>query len=325
MRRRDFFSLLGGAAAWPIAVRAQQPGVPVVGWLSSGTPTYSADSLAAFNRGLRDSGYFEGRNVTIEYRWAEFRYDRLPAIAADLVQRQVAVIATNGGSPSPLAARSATTTIPIVFVMGTDPVKAGLVASLNRPGGNLTGVSNLNIEVGPKRLQLLHKLAPGRDIALLVNPADPNTENQLRELRGAARALGLEPQILYARAEADLEAVFAALAYGRPRALVIGTDPFLNGHGAQLAGLAARHAIPTMALFREFAAAGGLVSYGPNLADAYRYSGTYVGRIMKGEKPADLPVIQSTKFELVVNLKAARALGLTISREMLLVADEVIE
>jgi putative ABC transport system substrate-binding protein len=326
MKRREFITLLGGAAAaWPIAARGQQGPPPIIGWLSSSTPNDGAGSLAAFRRGLSEAGYVEGRNVAIEYRWAEYHYDRLPALAGDLARRQVAVIATNGGSPSPLAARSATRTIPIVFAMGTDPVKAGLVASLNRPGGNITGVSNLNVEVGPKRLQLLHELAPGKGIALLVNPADPNTENQLQELQGAARALGLELQVLHASTEADLETVFAALAERPARALMIGADPFLNGHGAQLAALAVRQAIPAGALFREFAAAGGLVSYGPNLADAYRYSGTYVGRILKGEKPADLPVIQSVKFELVINLKTAKALGLTISNQMQLLADEVIE
>jgi putative ABC transport system substrate-binding protein len=327
MRRRELITLLGGAAAaWPLGARGQQGSPPIIGWLSSVPPSDGAGSpLAAFRRGLSETGYVEGRNVMIEYRWAEFHYDRLPALAADLARRQVAVIATNGGSPPPLAARSATSTIPIVFAIGTDPVKAGLVASLNRPGGNITGVSNLNVDVGRKRLQLLHELAPGKGIALLVNPADPNTENQLRELQGAARALGLELQVQHASAEDDLEPVFAALAERPARALMIGADPFLNGYSAQLAGLAARHAIPAVALFRQFAAAGGLVSYGPNLEDAYRYSGSYVGRILKGEKPADLPVIQSVKFALVVNLKAARALDVTVPLSLLAAADEVIE
>jgi putative tryptophan/tyrosine transport system substrate-binding protein len=325
MRRRDFITLLGGtAAAWPLAARAQQPAMPVIGLLSSGGPNGPVEYNAAFRRGLGEAGYVEGRNITIEYRWAEFHYDRLPALATDLVRRQVAVIATNGGSGPPLAARSATATIPIVFVMGADPIKLGLGESLNRPGGNITGISVLNVELGPKRLQLLHELVPVKNIALLVNPNDPNAAIQLRDLQGASRALGLEIQVLYASAEPDFEKIFATLAERQISALIIGADPFLTGHLTQLAALAARYAIPAIALYREFAAAGGLASYGPSV-DARRYAGSYVGRILKGEKPADLPIIQSATFELVVNLKSARALGVNVPLSLLASADEVIE
>jgi putative ABC transport system substrate-binding protein len=326
--RRKFITLLGGAAvAWPLAARAQQTALPVIGWLSSGAANEASviGSLAAFHRGLGEAGYVENRNVTIEYRWAEGHYDRLPALVADLVRRQVAVIATNGGVPSPLAARAATGTIPIVFAMGADPIKSGLIASLNRPAGNITGVSILNAEVGPKRLQLLHELAPTRKIALLVNPTDPSTEAQLEELIAAARSLGLEPEILRASTEPDLEAVFTTLTQGQPNALLINADPFLSGHLPQLGALTARHAIPALGLYREFAAGGGLASYGPSLPDAYRYAGLYVGRILKGERPAALPVIQSVKFEFVINLKAARLLGLDPPLSLLASADEVIE
>jgi putative ABC transport system substrate-binding protein len=329
MKRREFITLLGGSAvAWPLAARAQQPAMPVIGWLSSGSVNESpgTGSLAAFRQGLSEAGYIEGRNVAIEYRWADDHYDRLPALAADLVRRKVAVIATTGGNPSPLAAKAATTTIPIVFASGTDPVKSGLVASLNRPGGNITGVSILNLELGPKRLELLHELVPAASVvALLVNPTNPSAETQSRELQAAARTLGLQLHILHASTEPDLETIFASLAQLRAGALMIGADPFLSGHGQQLAALTVRHAVPAISLYRDFAAAGGLLSYGPSLADGYRHSGAYVGRILKGEKPADLPVVQSAKFELIVNLKAAKALGISFPLSLLASADEVIE
>jgi putative ABC transport system substrate-binding protein len=328
MRRREFITLLGGTAVtWPLAARAQQP-MPVIGWLSSNSMNESpgTGSLAAFRQGLSEAGYIEGRNVAIEYRWADDHYDRLPTLAADLVRRKVAVIATTGGNPSPLAAKAATTTIPIVFASGTDPVKSGLVASLNRPGGNITGVSILNQELGPKRLELLHELVPAASVvALLVNPTSPSAETQSQELQAAARTLGLQLRILYASTEHDLETVFASSAQRQPAALVIGADPFLSGHGQQLATLTVRNAIPAISLFREFAAAGGLLSYGPSLAEAYHHSGAYVGRILNGEKPAELPVIQSAKFELTVNLKAAKALGIAVPLSLLASADEVIE
>jgi putative ABC transport system substrate-binding protein len=327
MNRRNILSLLGGAAVWPVSARAQQKAMPVIGWLSSAAPDESpaTGSLAAFLRGLSEAGYVEGRNIAIEYRWAENHYDRLPALAADLVRRRVAVIATNGGSPSPLAAKAATTTIPIVFAMGGDPIKYGLVASLNRPDGNITGVSILNTELGAKRLQLLHELVPTKSIAVLVNPTDPGTEPQLQDLQGAARALGLQVQVLHASAEPDLETIFATLAQRQAGALMIAADPFLSGHGSQLAALAARHAIPAIALYRDFTAAGGLASYGPSLTDAYHNSGTYVARILKGDRPIDLPVIQSVKFELIVNAKTAKALGIALPLSLLASADEVIE
>jgi putative ABC transport system substrate-binding protein len=329
MRRREFITLLSGAAAtWPLAVRAQQPAMPVIGWLSSGSSNEITvtGSLAAFRQGLSEAGYVEGRNLVIEYRWADDQYDRLPAFAADLVRRQVAVIATNGGNPSALSAKAATTTIPIVFASGTDPVKSGLVASLNRPGGNITGVSILNLELGPKRLELLRELVPTASIvALLINPTNPSSEIQSRDLQAAARTLGLQVQVLHASTEHDLEAIFASLPQLHASALMIGADPFLSGHGRQLAALTVTHAVPAISLYRDFAAAGGLLSYGPSLADGYHHSGTYVGRILKGEKPADLPVIQSVKFELVANLKAAKALGISFPLSLLASADEVIE
>jgi putative tryptophan/tyrosine transport system substrate-binding protein len=326
MRRRDFVSLIGGAAAWPLAARAQQPAMPMVGFLNSESPDLFAYLVRAFREGLNQSGYVEGSNVAIEYRWADGQYDRLPALVADLIQRQVTVIAAN--SPAPvMAAKAATTTIPIVFATGYDPVAAGLVASLARPGGNLTGVTSLTAEVGPKRVELLHELVPtATSIALLVNPAaGPIRETISTDLQAAARKLGLQFHVLHASAVRDFDPVFATLAQLRPGGLVIGSDPFFNSQSEQLAALAIRHAVPAIYQYREFAAAGGLMSYGGSLTDMYRQVGVHTGRILKGEKPADLPVQQTTKVELIINLKTAKALGLEVPRTLIARADEVIE
>ena len=329
MRRREFISLLGGsAAAWPLAARAQQPKMPVIGFLGSGSPDAFADRVRAFHVGLSETGYVESRNVLIEYRWADFQNDRLPTLAADLVRRQVTVIATFAGTPAALAARAATTAIPIVFGgLGTDPVEVGLVASLNQPGGNVTGVASLGIELGPKRLELLHELIPTATvIALLVNPTNSNdTETQTNDLQMAAHKLGLQLRVLRASSEHNFDAVFATALEQRVRGLVIEPDPFLNGRREQLGELTAHHGLPTIFQFREFVASGGLMSYGGNLADGWRLVGVYAGRILKGEKPADLPVQQATKVELFINLKTAKALGLTVPLSLLGRADEVIE
>ncbi len=328
MRRREFVSLLGGAAvAWPLAARAQQPSLPVIGFLSSASPDLYAVRLRAFGQGLKEEGYIEGQNVAIEYRWAEGRNDRLPMLAAELVGRQVNVIAAGGGTPSALAAKAVTATIPIVFAVAVDPVEAGLVASLNRPGGNLTGVTNLNVEVGPKRLELLRELMPtATSVAVLVNPTSPVlTEQFLRDLQAAAPALGLRLHILQASTERDLDTVFAALGQLRPDALVICPDVFFNAYIEQLATLALRHAMPTIYQYHPFVRAGGLMSYGSSETEYYRLVGIYVGKILKGEKPGGLPVQQSTKVELIINLKTAKALGLTVPPSLLALADEVIE
>ena len=325
MRRRAFISLLGGAAAaWPLAARAQQAEIPVVGFLNGGSPDGYAPMVAAFHQGLMDTGYVEAQSVRIEHRWADGQYDRLPAMAADLVHRQVAVIVTN--SPGMLAAKAATTTIPIVFTTSGDPVELGFVASLARPGRNITGVTQLNVEVAPKRLELMHELVPTATImAVLLNPTYPSAETQSKGMQAAARTLGLQLHILRASNERAIDDAFATLAQLRAGAFVISSDPFFNSRAEQFAALALRHAVPTIFQYREFAAAGGLMSYGGSIIDSYRQAGVYTGRILKGEKPADLPVQQSTKVELIINLKTAKALGLTVPITLLGRADEVIE
>jgi len=327
MTRRELMVLLGTAAALsPLAGRAQQKGVPVVGFLSGVSPGSYAPFVAAFRQGLSETGYVEGQNLAIEYRWAEGSYDRLPALAADLVGRKVDLIATGGGTVSALAAKSATSTIPIVFAGGGDSVVNGLVASLARPGGNVTGVTFLAVELLPKRLELLSELIPqARVIALLVNPNNANTEREMRNMQEAARAKRVRLDILKAGTEGEIDAAFASLVQRQAGALVVSADVFFNGQRDQLVALASRHDIPAIYGFREFAASGGLISYGTSIATVYRQVGIYAGRILKGAKPSDLPVQQPTKFELVINLKTAQALGLTVPQALLARADEVIE
>jgi putative ABC transport system substrate-binding protein len=320
--------MLGGTAvAWPLAAHAQQSAIPVVGYLGSASPDQFASRLRAFRQGLSENSYVEGRNVAIEYRWAEGHYDRIPALIADMVRRQVTVIAAPGSTPAALAAKAATTTIPIVFVTATDPVAAGLITSLKQPGGNLTGVAALALELGPKQLELLLEVVPtARAIALLVNPASPVlAETQSRDLQATARTLGLQLHVLHARAASDFDAVFSTLGQLRAGGLVIGGEALFTGGSEQLAALALRHAMPAIYQFREFAVAGGLMSYGASVTDAHHLAGVYTARILKGEKPSDLPVQQSTKVELVINLKTAKALGLTFPLSLLGRADEVIE
>jgi putative tryptophan/tyrosine transport system substrate-binding protein len=327
MQRREFITLIGGAAAsWPLTARAQQPAMPIIGYLGPGSAESDAFRVAAFRQGLNEAGYVEGRNVTIDYRWAEDRHDRLPMMAADLVRRQVTMIVATS-TPAALAAKAATSTIPIVFEMAADPVKLGLVASLNRPGGNVTGVTQLGEEVLPKRLELLHELLPTvRVMALLVNPADPVlAERQARVSISAAKTLGLELHVLNASTERDFDAVFTKLMQLRAGGLVIGGNALFTGHGDQLAALTVHHAVPGIYQRREFVAAGGLMSYGSNTADTHRLAGIYTGRVLKGEKPADLPVQQTTKIELYINLKTAKAFGLNIPNTLIGRADEVIE
>jgi putative tryptophan/tyrosine transport system substrate-binding protein len=327
LNRREFIALVGGAAAWPLVAHAQQSAMPVIGFLGTISPDRWASRLHAFRQGLSETGYVEGRNVGIEYRWAEGQNDRLPALAADLVRRQVRVIATPESTPGAFAAKAATTTIPIVFSVGVDPVAVGLVASLNRPGGNLTGVTNLNAEILPKRLELMHELVPtATTIALLVNPSNPLVaETESRDAQTAARTLGLQLHVLHASTDRDFDTVFASLAQMRAVALVINTDVFFNSRSEQLAALALRHTVPAIFQYREFVASGGLMSYGTSSTDVFRQVGIYTSRLLRGESPADLPVQQVTKIELIINLKTARTLGLTVPLSLLGRADEVIE
>jgi putative ABC transport system substrate-binding protein len=328
MRRREFISLLGGTAvAWPLAARAQRSGVPVVAFVNSGSPDGAAPGIAAFRKGLNESGYTEGQNVTVEYHLFEGQYDRLPSLMEDLIRRHVNVIVTPGTVPAALAAKAATKTIPIVFSVNEDPVKLGLVASLARPAGNVTGVNALAIEVSAKRLGLLHELAPrAARIAVLVNPAVASTaESTLHDAREAARALGLDIQVLEAGSSREIELVFATLAREKADALYVAANSFFNSRRVQIVTLAIRHAIPTAYGNRQFVEVGGLMSYGPDFGETYRQIGAYTGRILMGAKPADLPVVQSTKFEFVINLATARALDIEVPPGLLAIADEVIE
>jgi putative ABC transport system substrate-binding protein len=327
MRRRDFITLLGGAAAWPLAASAQQAAMPVIGLLHLASPDGMTERLRAFRQGLKETGFVDGENVATEYRWAEGQFDRLPALAAELVRRQVAVIAATGGASSALAAKAATTTIPIVFLAPEDPARLGLVASLARPGGNLTGINIFTVELVAKRLELLRELVPTANrVAVVVNPADATSrETTARDVAAAARAMGMQIQILNASTSREIDAAFATFVRERADALFVGTDAFFTSRRVQLANLAAHHSIPMTSATREIAEAGGLMSYGSNLADAYRQVGAYTGRILKGAKPADLPVVQSSKFELVINAVTARMLGLTVPDKLLVAADEVIE
>ena len=327
MKRRAFITLLGGAAVWPLAARAQQAVMPVIGLLAVATPDANAIRLRAFREGLRMAGYVEGQNVKIEYRWAEAHTGRLPELARGLVRDQVAVLVTAGGTASALAAKAATGEIPIVFGIGADPVDVGLVASLNRPGGNVTGVTSLNIEVAPKRLELLHELLPSvTSMGLLVNPAVPALAEPVARLsQAAAQGLGLQLHIVRASSDGDFDAIFEQLVQQRVGALVIGPDTFFTARSEQLAKLTVRHAMPAVYEFREFAAAGGLMSYGSSETEYYRLVGIYAGRVLKGDKPADLPVQQSTKVELFLNLKTAKALGITVPLPLSGRADEIFE
>ncbi len=327
MKRREFISLLSVvAAAWPLAARAQQSAMPVIGYLSSFPAEINPKFTQAFRQGLNDGGFFEGRNVTIDYRWdEEGRYDRLPKMAADLVVRRVSVLFASP-IPAALAAKAATATIPIVFAIGSDPVQTGLVDSLNRPGGNVTGATFLSVELGAKRLELLRDLVPKIvSIALLVNPNNPNAAVQTKEMQAATSALGLQLNVVNAASQSEFDNAFATLSRERTDALVVSADPFFFSHRDQLAALALRHSMPAIYYAREFAVAGGLISYASSFADSFRQAATYVGRILKGEKPADLPVLQPTKFELVINLKTAKTLGLEIPAPLLALADEMIE
>ena len=327
MRRREFITLLcGAAAAWPLAARAQQSALPVVGFLSSRSPGESSEVVAAFRRGLRDSGFIEGQNLLIAFRWADGRYDRLPALAAELVQLRVAAMFAAGGPPAAFAAKAATQATPVVFSAVNDPVRLGLVASLNRPGGNLTGTNSFTVELAAKDIQLLKELVPATTlVAYLVNPSNPSVENYVKEAATAASALGIAVRVLNASTEPELDDAFASLAKLGAGGLVVPGEPFFDSQRDKIVALAAGHAIAAVYTFREYAVAGGLMSYGPSLPDAYRQGGTYVGRVLKGEKPADLPVMQPSKFELVLNLKTAKALGLEVPWQIQQLADEVIE
>ena len=327
MKRREFITLLGGAAAaWPLTARAQQSAIPVVGFLHAGSPGGFTDFLRGFRQGLKDSGYVEGENVAIEYRWAEDQMDRLPALAAELVRRRVAVIAAPTNAAA-LAAKAATATVPIVFLVGDDPVKLGLVLSVARPGGNLTGVNFLNAELSTKRLEYVRALVPGTErLAVLVNPANaPTTESTLRDLEPAARAMGLRIQVHNAGTSREIDAAFATFVNERPDAIFVSLDPFFTSRRVQLVHWATRHAVPATYPGRQFAEVGGLMSYGTDFMEAYRETGAYAGRILKGTTPMDLPVVQSSKFELVINAQTAKMLGLTVPNTLLATADEVIE
>jgi putative tryptophan/tyrosine transport system substrate-binding protein len=325
VRRREFITLLGSAAAWPLAVRAQQPAMPVIGFLNGGARDAFVPMVTAFLRGLSEQGYEDGRNVAIEYRWAEGQFDRLPAMAADLVGRNATVIAAFA-PPAALAAKAATSTIPIVFVTGFDPVKAGLVASLNRPGGNITGVHVFLIGLEGKRLGLMRELVPQAALmGLLVNPRSPDSEAQSKGLQAAARAIGQQIVVVEAGSDGELDTAFATLAQHQVGALVVAADQFFTVRREQIIALTGRYAMPAIYELREYAVAGGLMSYGTSLPEGYYQNGVYVGRILKGAKPADLPIVQSTKFEFVINLKTAKSLGVTISDNLLSLADEVIE
>jgi putative tryptophan/tyrosine transport system substrate-binding protein len=327
MRRRDFITLLGGAAAaWPLAARAQQPSVPVIGFMSSRAAADSAPLVAAFRQGLSEAGYVEGQNVAIEFRWADGRYDRLPALAADLIMQKVAVLAAVGGEPSALAAKTATSTIPIVFTVGGDPIKIGLVASMNRPGGNATGVSLLAIEPEAKRLSMLHELVPrGGLIAVVINPNFADFESRKRELSEAARVLDRRIEYYEARNDAELELAFSRLVQAQAAALLPTGDPFFDTRRDRIIAFAAQSRLPSIHPFREYAIAGGLMTYGISLTEGYRQTGNYAGLVLKGAKPAELPVYQSIKFELIINLKTAKALGIELPANLLALADEVIE
>ena len=325
MKRREVITLLGGATAWPLAARAQQPAMPVIGVLSPRSPAVDVPLIAVIRQGLNDTGFFEGRNVTLDYRWADGQYDRLTALAADLVRRQVAVIVAPGGEISALAAKTATATIPIVYLGGSDPVRSGLVPSLNRPGGNITGVTSFIFDLEPKRLGLLRELRPNATtIAVLVNPNSPDTEIHVSDIQTAAHSVGQQIDVLNASTIADIDSAFARLVQKRADALMVAADPLFFNRASQLVVLATRHAIPALYSRREFVAMGGLMSYGPTIIESYRIAGVYTGRVLKGEKPGDLPIQLPTKFELVINLKAAKALGITIPSSLLARAEEVI-
>jgi putative tryptophan/tyrosine transport system substrate-binding protein len=328
MKRREFISLLGGAAAaWPIMVRAQQPAMPMVGFLDPRSPEANADRVGAFRQGLKDAGYVEGENVAIDYRWAENQMDRLPELAAELVRRRVAVIAASGGPDTAFAAKMSTTVIPIFFAVGDDPVRLGLVASLARPGGNLTGINFFVSELAAKRLELLRQLVPtATRVAVLVNPTEATlTESTLRDVEAVARVVGLQIKVLNASTSREIDMAFETIGRERPDALFVGTDPFFVSRRVQLAQLTTLHKVPAIYALRQYAESGGLMSYGASLTDTYRQMGAYAGRLLKGAKPADLPVVQASKFELVVNAQTARMLGLTVPPSLLAVADEVIE
>jgi putative ABC transport system substrate-binding protein len=326
MRRREFIALLGGAAAWPLAARAQQPSMPVVGLLHAASPELEGEPIAAFRKGLSETGYIEGRNVTIEFRWANSQVDRLPELAADLVGRRVAVIAALGGGVSTLAAKAATTTIPIVFASGDDPVATGLVANFNRPGGNITGVSFMSTELAPRRLGLLNELIPQAALyAVLINPKAPSSESTITGLRAAAAGSGRQIEVFTASSNREIDTAFAGLVQSGAKALVVGGSSLFTSRRVQLVTLAAHHRLPAIYYDRRVTEAGGLMSYGANISEAVRQAGVYAGRILKGEKPADLPVMQPTKFEFVINLQTARTLGIEFPPTLLARADEVIE